>query len=582
MLPPMFEWDDGDTCLRNEGRFCKVEAVLNMPNNNLTLLNKLQDILLDKTKMDRSVLRRAICVPKDVQDTKSYLTARINENLESFNLTAEIDYQYCTGENLPNFFDYAILYVQLFYIIFVLFATVYSINRKSEISNFGKFVCCFSLLRSWRKRTVISKSEDHVRLLSMQGIRTLVMLSIISTHICLLYGMSYIHNPEEFETLITNIRYFLSVAYFLVLPFFLMSSWLLSLQIYKIQEKCGEFTFKHAGIIIINRYFRFSTAYIIIAISSAVWTRSFYRNSLQFDISIVTQEMCREGWLYSLLHLSNFSYLMDICQPVTWYLSVDFQLYVLYVFVMYIVFKYKLPEFTSYGVFLGVCWILHAIVLYYYDVNLTMVTNCRSLDIRHFRHSSVFLIAYSSTVSNMSASFLGVIFGAIYFKYKNIRIVRITQISLYLWVILFFGLPLSAVFINLIEYNRLESSFIGSLIRPMFNLGMGIGILGMSYKLGGNIRKFLENKYAAFLSNISFCTYITHIAIVFIMNFKTTNFNYIHYILDTIFLIPPCLLFGLVMTLLVEEPLLTLQKKFLPQIDIRSKNKLEESNKKGN
>ncbi|CAH1110443.1 unnamed protein product [Psylliodes chrysocephalus] len=101
----------------------------------------------------------------------------------------------------------------------------------------------------------------------------------------------------------------------------------------------------------------------------------------------------------------------------------------------------------------------------------------------------------------------------------------------------------------------------------MYTLGIGIGILGMSYNLGGIFKKVFENRYAVLFSNFSFSIYITHMSFPLMRHsYVLPDVDYFVVVKDYIFVIPASLAFGILITLVIEEPLLSIQKKIVPQI----------------
>ncbi|CAH1116484.1 unnamed protein product [Phaedon cochleariae] len=110
----------------------------------------------------------------------------------------------------------------------------------------------------------------------------------------------------------------------------------------------------------------------------------------------------------------------------------------------------------------------------------------RNLEPRNFLNSLPFMVSYTSTYSIMNASFIGVIFGVIYFenKYKQFNINGKLQC---LWALLFLGLPLMAIMISSKESRGISAVILGPIVKPLFVSGIGIGILGMSHGIGGNM-----------------------------------------------------------------------------------------------
>lgn len=90
------------------------------------------------------------------------------------------------------------------------------------------------------------------------------------------------------------------------------------------------------------------------------------------------------------------------------------------------------------------------------------------------------------------------------------------------------------------QYSRLTSALLIVILRPLYSIGIGIGILGMSEKIGGNtsinvehlIYHFIISGYAQsvcewrpaiFMGNFTYSTYVVHYVYVFYRTATTTK-----------------------------------------------------------
>ncbi|XP_050505760.1 nose resistant to fluoxetine protein 6-like isoform X2 [Diabrotica virgifera virgifera] len=277
-----------------------------------------------------------------------------------------------------------------------------------------------------------------------------------------------------------------------------------------------------------------------------------------------------------LLHIgvaSNTSFISDPevyekCNPVTWHVSADFQLYVINLFLLYIKFKFKFNNIKFLATILTCSIILHGITLRIFDNGPLYLAELRYIEVRSIYQSLPYVVAYMSTYTLWSSSLIGVIFGIIYIKTKNFTI-KPNAVLNTIWCSTSFGLIYLAIKMGAIKINGIKASLLGCLIRPIFSLGCALGVYGMSHNLGGPIKNLMESKVFIILSNCVYCVYLIHMPTMLLINrfsMEPINFDYWKVIQDYIVSVILSFLIGIYFTLAIEEPGNMIQKKILPQI----------------
>ncbi|CAH1110457.1 unnamed protein product [Psylliodes chrysocephalus] len=137
MLPPLFEMEDYESCIKQGNLYCKVDAVLKVPFNNTSVQREINEYVSNHDTFDRSVIHRAICLPTQSlssnEPLEKQLSELINIKIGSYNLTTEVDYHVCSSQNIPvTLFDNIYLYSYAAYIVLVLFATFYEAVTKTS------------------------------------------------------------------------------------------------------------------------------------------------------------------------------------------------------------------------------------------------------------------------------------------------------------------------------------------------------------------------------------------------------------------------------------------------------------------
>ncbi|XP_056638827.1 uncharacterized protein LOC130446533 isoform X3 [Diorhabda sublineata] len=453
MLPSLFEWDNYTECIQNGNEYCKVQGILKIPVSNTSLYNLFEERKNNENFLDPSLVYRAICVDKQEVDERNiskiqYLYNEINKKLEMYHVSSEIESYYCTdGKAHVNDYDIIILIGTILYILMVLYATCFT--DKTSTSGLKHF----SLYNSFAKKMDISK----IKLAHLNSFRFISLLIVIFIHMSLQWLGIYVENPEFLaETYMTppylvHFRKFFSVV---VLSFFLISSWLATERIHGIFRDHGEFSVKHFGIILINRYFR-----------------------------------------------SMFSY--------------------------------------------------------------------------NLNKSLSFSIGYISTFANVSSSFIGVILGSVRFIYGDVKFSPSRRLIL-LWKTSVIVLPILALQLSIAEGRGWIEAVLGSICRPMITLGAGLFLLGISFNLGGIMKRIMRNRYLVILGNFCFPIYVTHFIICrFAYTSVPPRISNVIIVMDYLKTLAISIIVGIIFGLIVEEPFGSLQTSLLPQLGKSYKIKKE-------
>ncbi|XP_074034534.1 O-acyltransferase like protein [Leptinotarsa decemlineata] len=584
MLPPLFQMDDYETCIQNENLYCKLKVNLQGSKNNSEVWKYIEDSIQDVYKFRRDILWRNLCIPKytayNNQSIKEYSYALINKEIRHLNLTSSADVMICTnGIITRSYFDYYVLIAVILYGFLVAFSTLLDVRSKN-IQEGDRTLRLFSLRYNWQQRTHSAKNEDNKKLTSMQGFRFYTTILLLLTHTKLYYSLSYYKNPASIEKMLATPLFITSshLETFLVLIFFVISSWLLTNQICNIREAHGKFTLKQVFLIIINRYFRLvSTVIVLITLLNTSWFHYFVGPN-NFDIMNFHLLGCKKNWHATILFFNNIYDIKDMCVGTTWYLSADFQMYVAHVMVLYISFKYN---FNLKKVFLSLLFIyytVYGLMIYINDTDLIFKTFIRNFEYGKLLVSHHFNVLYLSTYSIWLSSWVGMILGSCYFKICR-KGFSPNNVAIKFSIPLFFILTLMAIGLTLLTFRGITSAILGPLVKLFFASGIGMGILGMSQNLGGMMKKIFEWKPAVTLSNFTFCIYLCQISICFMkpsnslveFGIWTLAVEFFKNVLYSISI-------GILFTLTVEEPLMRIQKIVLPQVSKSAVKNKKKSN----
>ncbi|VEN35772.1 unnamed protein product [Callosobruchus maculatus] len=95
-----------------------------------------------------------------------------------------------------------------------------------------------------------------------------------------------------------------------------------------------------------------------------------------------------------------------------------------------------------------------------------------------------FYVMYASLYVNFASYAIGVIFGSFYYEYKNLKIESNVRNNI-IWACFSFILPAFLIYMCTLQYSVLWAAIIGPFAKPTISLCLAIGILGMTFGLGG-------------------------------------------------------------------------------------------------
>ncbi|XP_023310648.1 O-acyltransferase like protein-like isoform X2 [Anoplophora glabripennis] len=545
LLPQLYDMDDYNGCNRESNEYCKIKLVLMPIDRNSKLWKLIETIEKEKLILKRDVIYRAKCLAKeflsDRETTVAHITQLENKKLENMSLHAKIESIKCK-ENMQDLTlkSYFVLWLLVGYLVLLIFATVVDIlSRKNKGNHAPK-----------------------------TSFRILTMWLVVGGHSIIIAGTTYVANTKIIDYFLLNLfgRCLINFSLLLIQSNFLMSGWLRTIQIYNDVEKSDD---KKLSVNVITktltaRYLRFVLPLIFyIGLTHSV--KPFFHGP-QTDLLDVNNEACRTHWWANLLLINNFFYVKDMCNIVSWYLSCDFQAHVVSMALFYLMYKWNFGIKLFGAVFLCIVGINTYILYNLYTIyNLERIiaipTRAEYLKLENILKDDYGYYLHTSFFQNFSSYIVGILFGAVYHRYKDTNI-EVTKTITVMWTVGFCGLPALASALCFYDYEPLVAAVIGSLVKPLFALGIGIGMLGISHNIGGFVKRLFEASPLEFISRWNFSIYLFHILIIF---YNTSTWTYMleisYFFLVQIFLsnILLATVLGLILHLIIERPLLDIK-----------------------
>ncbi|XP_056634091.1 O-acyltransferase like protein-like [Diorhabda sublineata] len=578
-LPSIFFIDNYEKC-QSEGKiFCKTTINLKPTGENTSRYWKLIQHSIDNDQAyNHDELFHAVCTNRTEIGVERTISERYRENFKNFGLNAVIkrlNCGYVSDVNQADLFDWLWLLFCTSYIIYILIATYWDAkNEETSIlsHNFGTYLRQFSLVRNFKKFKNIPSSEDFQKLKSIQGIRFYNMLLIIFCHTFSSYIGGYVDNTDYIENIPDNtVRHGIrNLLVYLVQTFFLFSAFLMSYHFFQIVQNRENDGHKPRIIYLsfVNRYLRLVPLIIVmIGMGGTIWILNIFKGPFKDAYADAEYIRCRKNWWSTLSFIHNHHNYHESCFFTTWYLAADTQLYVLSLSIMGAAWIYRknVKYYLGYFFILGV--LIPSIVTYVYDLDFIFRINPENSKMDNFR-SFKFNAMYSSTYCNMATYMLGLTCGYAYLHLKNVEIPSKT-VTEFLWFTSFFGLPVLVLGISSYHFSRLTNALLSGILKPIYALGIGIGVFGISKGLGGLTKKICEWKPAVLLGKLTYSTYIVHYGIVFHRTAVTTKPLYISdYVLLKSFIGDATIsfFFGFLVYLVFETPASNMQNLLVPQV----------------
>ncbi|XP_063924707.1 O-acyltransferase like protein-like [Zophobas morio] len=299
----------------------------------------------------------------------------------------------------------------------------------------------------------------------------------------------------------------------IVSTFLVISSWLLSVQFFKKLKSEGRIRFRYVLQSIIKRF----TSGLTVIILHTSWLNHLFRGPFAESILGVESNVCRKKWWTNLLYINNFVMSDGVCLLHTWYLSVDFQLTILGVFLLWLTQKQPKYLLLTSGCVIAFQIIFMFVYLALNNFKFAVIFTPELTYYFKFIFLKEWQATWTSTYSNLAPFAFGLCFGYLYIRHEK---QKYSKIYINLWrmltTLLIVGTPfLSTYLMTTTMYrNRWFNAAYGSIDKILFDLGIALFIFGLSQNLGGIVKKGFEWSPMHTLGQLSFGAYLIHLSIL--------------------------------------------------------------------
>ncbi|XP_059055543.1 O-acyltransferase like protein-like [Achroia grisella] len=531
----------------------------------LTMENTLRNDI-SNNQLPNLAFNLAVCIPKPCS-----VNITINNLLGNFGgERLEIRERYC---RLPNdkpwiAVDYVAIAIFSTIGLLTLLSTSYDIRHviilKKDPKTMNKLYQSFSIYTNTRRLVTYKAVPGAVECLD--GIRAFAMMWVIIGHTFAnqLVGATMWNPLDAFYWISSFWSLWITTAPITVDTFFTITGILL---VYTTAGKMTRSKFvKNIHLFYLNRYLRL---FPILAATILLQASFFNQVTDGPAWGTVAQQthQCRVHWWPTLLYIQNFYSPGFTCLPHTWYLAIDFQLFVLSPLILFWVVSGR-KRTAWVALVSGLLISLSAATTF----NFIMGFRSASITVSEPKEGQPNYDTgfYVNTLTRAPPFFVGMIIGYVLHlcKGKKIMIPKIQVVSLWLIAII---LSSAVIFCNypLLQPdwdNQTADNFINSFQRSTWALCIGWLIFSCAHGYGGPINWVLSLRMWKILGRLSYAMYILHYQLNFVVNgtllapvYFNVEFTIHRFIID----FSISLLAAFVITIFVDSPCSVLIKYFL-------------------
>jgi peptidoglycan/LPS O-acetylase OafA/YrhL len=280
---------------------------------------------------------------------------------------------------------------------------------------------------------------------------------------------------------------------------------------------------------------------------------------------------CLQNAWKELLFVSNYDFVLEACNPISWFSSADFQMYLLNFVTL--LFLYKKPNI---GVFMIISQFFLGIIFHYFAIvnNNASPVIVMFLGKDYTRLFHTFTTIWSQTHNNLTAYAVGMMLGVGFsskIRIENEKLIK------RLWILCCF-MFFTSLAVPIYSYDEIDFKFsrnweiaLGTLFKPFASIGFaGLMFLAWHDREESRLFRFLSWTGWTPISRLSFSIFITHpfvISFVWASSHNPFIITFVEVTMKFLFLVVGSFLFGLIAFVIVEAPFFNIVK------DVMGRNK---------
>ncbi|XP_073954159.1 nose resistant to fluoxetine protein 6-like isoform X2 [Choristoneura fumiferana] len=365
-----------------------------------------------------------------------------------------------------------------------LMGTAYDIFRKDSRSEDSSWLMAFSLCENWKKLTnkVGAPGETF---LCFHGMRAILTVLVHIAHTILGLVIGFVPNPRYVETIGNRPEFIIFFNGTLVIQtFIVITSFLRTLKTFGQAEK-ASLGYKSVIKAVIERYVRISPAFITAVGLSATLVPHLSDGPLWIKHVDGEAEVCRLTFWRQLFLLQNFY--PPSCHPQAWYLSVDFQVYLITTIITIYLVKRKDEISRVLITFLAASLILVFTIVYFLELKPSLQIMSPENLLTSFKFEKSFHLLYQSIWGNLPSAIIGIMSACLYMQMKktnyDLKKNKIFLLAFRMSIPLAFAYSFMGILLVFAMTSHLTVSIYATIDKPTYAIIMGVFILGCIFKV---------------------------------------------------------------------------------------------------
>lgn len=530
-----------DECVRiNEdiantikGQYCLVNIYIKKKFGEPPKLSKTENMALvrNRSVFNKNILHWSICLPSSctTNDADMFVRSMLSSTSTEFEVFIDnADPTTCETEETLPITTGEIIYgiVVGAFLIFTVIATFFHYwcicyLRKNAVTNsdsqrekqFGTMkqtLICFSLINTTQRFFHTKPSQLHLE--SICGIKFISMVFILSGHSLIFIFGGPIANTNFFLETCTRIEHAIFINSPIIVDTFLLISGFLMCRLLLIEmdKRKGKINFL---MLYIARYIRLTPAYAVILGFYVTYFPRIGSGPLWKSRVNLEKERCEKSWWLNLLYINNYVGIDNLCMFQSWYLAVDYHLFILAPIVIYPLWKKpKLGEAILFFCFVGSI-LLPFTITYIDELDPTMMAY--PPEIKDLGKNFYFVNYYIKTHMRCSSYCIGLFYAYIVHKIQSNSEKIPKYVNVFGWI---FAITCGAASISAVVIfyepehipNITENAFYSAFHRVGWSLFVGWTLLACITNNTGLVNKFLSHKFFIPASRLTYCAYLAN------------------------------------------------------------------------
>ncbi|CAG9762946.1 unnamed protein product [Ceutorhynchus assimilis] len=415
---------------------------------------------------------------------------------------------YCSTKESDSTIDTSGIIVAVIFCFLLLISTLATaldvLSHTGQLKIKHPSLTAFSLFTNGRKLSQITYTNGSSdQILVIHGLKVISMMWIMAAHAAGAFGVLPIFNEDEGKQFQTkSYSVYLQAAYLGVDTFFFISGFLLAFQYFKGPAK-KPLIVQVASLpgIALHRYLRVTPVVLMFYLFTTFLMKYIGSGPLKPAISTYYTEPCKENWWAVFLYIQNYYNPTDLCWTHLWYLSADWQLFLIGLVIM-VAMAWQLKRNFKH-LMMGMA-VLNGLFLLLPIYSKLQFPDFDEMNEEYDTHSK--LVTY----------FMGVTLGCYLRTQKDKPYFFRKGWNISMWLLSLITLFACTIVLNevKIQTDSQLSRALLVLVKPFWCLGLGFILYSCSHGYGGVVNWCLTAGWMQVVSRLTFCMYILHLPVI--------------------------------------------------------------------